>query len=158
MRWQAIHATTCSTTHREGFLWHFSETKGIIPFITPCTWYGPGTLESLWPSRGFNKTTSFREQLEGALLSDKRPFGTVTSRENQYNMDQRMEVSSGWWIGGRRGGGLEETYWFLSVTTGRGISSLMKSSSSIRLLAREMSIDVLLSWLLFTVMSKDNRI
>lgn len=52
-------------------------------------------------------------------------------------------------------GEMSRTYWVLAVTTGRDMSSVMKSSSSVMLLVRMMSMEVLL--LISFLTAKDNN-
>lgn len=112
-------------------------------------------LESLFHPQETSTNQFHLENSQIGSLVRQKIFSYYDRWRNQPNMSPTMNVSGEWCravgTSGSRGEKSSCTYWFLSVTTGRGISSSMSSRSSVRLLAREMSIDVLWSELCFTV-------
>lgn len=160
---QGLEKTSC--------LYHnmFYKSEKGTSLTFPSRMKGQSTLEPSVPDMALALESLFHPQETSTkqFHLEKSQFGSLVRQKifsyydrwrNQPNMSPTMNVSREWcramgtsWSRGEKS---SCTYWFLSVTTGKGISSIMSSRSSVRLLAREMSIDVLWSGLCFTVGKK----
>lgn len=116
-----------------------------------------------WPGMQIHRGSSiFPCRLKSNLLCHASVSYMAVGLTVLFALERAPKKASRWNSKKGKDGGTQQketlwTYWALSVTTGRGTSSLMKSRSSVRLLAREMSMEVLLSLLFLTTQSRGSR-